>query len=153
MSNMNIDEVLHAFADAESCWLSTTRSNGSPHVVPVWFVWHEGAAWVYSAATTVHTRNVRQRPQAVIHLADTHEALILDVAAEVIAGNTAWAVEALGPLFMAKYALDVVAEHARHETAFVRFAPQVVRAWGKAGFHRWRLTEGKWQSDGAFAPF
>lgn len=43
----------------QSCgWLTTLRSDGSPHTTPVWFVVHHHAIWVASAATNVKVRNL-----------------------------------------------------------------------------------------------
>ena len=45
-------------SDQECAWLTTLRSDGSPHTTPVWFVVHRHAIWVASAATNVEVRNL-----------------------------------------------------------------------------------------------
>ncbi|WP_411701047.1 pyridoxamine 5'-phosphate oxidase family protein [Conyzicola sp.] len=45
-------------SDQECAWLTTLRSDGSPHTTPVWFVVHRHAIWIGSAATNVKVRNL-----------------------------------------------------------------------------------------------
>jgi hypothetical protein len=47
----HVDAQLHAL---RSLWVSTTRPDGRPHAVPVWFAW-------YSHAPYVATHEVSQR--------------------------------------------------------------------------------------------
>jgi PPOX class probable F420-dependent enzyme len=50
--------------------LATASSDGQPHVVPVWFLWEDGAAWISSYRST----------RKVIDLERNHKcALVVDV--------------------------------------------------------------------------
>lgn len=43
---MNLLEARRAFSDLPVVYVATARSDGSPHVVPLWFVWREEAIYV-----------------------------------------------------------------------------------------------------------
>lgn len=51
-------------------WLTTLRPDGSPHVTPVWFVWHEGAFWCCVTGTSVKRRNLDADPRVALALED-----------------------------------------------------------------------------------
>jgi nitroimidazol reductase NimA-like FMN-containing flavoprotein (pyridoxamine 5'-phosphate oxidase superfamily) len=50
-------------------WLATTRPDGSPHVMPVGAVLHEGAYYIVSGPGTRKSKNLAQNPKCVITLA------------------------------------------------------------------------------------
>ena len=49
-------------------WFVTTRRDGRPHAVPVWFLWHDGQVLILSEPDTVKAKNIRHSPQALLHL-------------------------------------------------------------------------------------
>jgi PPOX class probable F420-dependent enzyme len=49
-------------------WLGTLRQDGSPHLTPVWFVFHESTLWVCSAEKNRKVRNVRLDPRVSVAL-------------------------------------------------------------------------------------
>jgi len=153
MATTSLESVLQTFAEAESIWLITVRADGRPHGVPIWFVWYEGAAWVYSSAQTVHVRSMRRNPAVQLNTPETHETILIEGNAEVIDGVAHADARALAPLFLAKHGLDVFVEAERGPTVFVRIAPVVVKSWGKAGTARWILRDGAWVRDEKFKPF
>ena len=55
-------ERLH---DARNVWLATVRSDGRPHVAPVWFVYVEDRIWIGTGLTSVRVRNIRSNPARV----------------------------------------------------------------------------------------
>jgi hypothetical protein len=81
-------------------WLSTTRSDGRPHVVPRWGVWLDECFWYDGSPMTLHARNLEERPDCVLHLEDGEKATILEgksVRADPITGE-------LGERLAAEYA-------------------------------------------------
>jgi len=44
---------------AETLWFSSVRGNGSPHTVPVWFVYSSGEFWVASPAASRKFETIR----------------------------------------------------------------------------------------------
>lgn len=58
-------------------WIGTTGRDGYPHAVPIWFLWRDGRALVFSEPNTAKVRNLRADPRVVLHLeaGDDHEQL------------------------------------------------------------------------------
>lgn len=59
-------------------WLSTTRHDGRPHVVPRWGVWIDGRFWYDGSPETVHVHNLEVHPECVVHLESGSEAIIVE---------------------------------------------------------------------------
>jgi nitroimidazol reductase NimA-like FMN-containing flavoprotein (pyridoxamine 5'-phosphate oxidase superfamily) len=58
--SMSTDE-LDTFLDEERVLrLATLDEDGWPAVVPVWFVWHEGAFWVWNLTRAKRTARLRE---------------------------------------------------------------------------------------------
>ncbi len=51
-------------------WLATNRPDGRPHLVPVWFVWHDGRFYIGMQANSVKARNLARNPKASLALED-----------------------------------------------------------------------------------
>jgi hypothetical protein len=49
-------------------WLATTRSDGRPHVTPIWFRYVEGRFWLCATADAVKVRNLRARAACSVAL-------------------------------------------------------------------------------------
>lgn len=49
-------------------WFSTLRPDGSPHLTPVWFVFHDSTLWICSARKNQKVRNVRRDPRVSVAL-------------------------------------------------------------------------------------
>jgi PPOX class probable F420-dependent enzyme len=77
-----VDLLLRA---ARSIWLATSRPDGRPHAVPVWFVWDGGSAYFISRRDLQKSRNLRRQSWAVLHLGDGDDVVILEGAAQVVA--------------------------------------------------------------------
>lgn len=51
-------------------WITTLRADGSPHVTPVWFVYHPGLWWVGSDARNIKVGNLEHDPRVSLALED-----------------------------------------------------------------------------------
>jgi PPOX class probable F420-dependent enzyme len=47
-------------------WLGSTRPDGHPHIVPVWFLWDGASILVFSLPNTQKVRNLERNPAAVL---------------------------------------------------------------------------------------
>lgn len=54
-------------------WLGTTRLDGRPHLVPVWFYWDGQSLLILSQPTTQKVRNLTANPRVTIALDDTKQ--------------------------------------------------------------------------------
>jgi len=71
--------------------LATSRSDGTPQTSNISFAWMDGMAYVSVTSSRAKTRNLRRRPQAVLHvLGDTFwQYAAVTVAAELSPVSTA----------------------------------------------------------------
>jgi PPOX class probable F420-dependent enzyme len=79
-------------ANARVIWLSTTRSDGRPHVVPSWFDWDGEHITVFTRPQAQKVRNVRHEPRVMVAVgrADVRfEVELLEAEAEVVDCPTA----------------------------------------------------------------
>lgn len=71
-------------------WVSTTSADGRPHAMPVWGLWMDGAFWFSTAAGSRKARNLAVNANCVITTEHADEAVIVEGAAEAIAGKAAF---------------------------------------------------------------
>lgn len=64
--------------ESQHYWMSTTRPDGRPHVVPRWGVWLESRFWYDGSPATVHSKNVRANQACTLHLESGAEVVILE---------------------------------------------------------------------------
>src|SRR3954466_15093599 len=64
--------VLPMLADERVVWLSTVRPDGTPHLVPTWFLWDGEALLVWSKPNAVKVRNLRANPRLMVAVGDPH---------------------------------------------------------------------------------
>src|SRR5213595_2806514 len=55
-----------------TCWLSTVRPDGRPHVMPLGADWLDGVFYFSTGANTLKAKNLAHNPQCVITVA-THD--------------------------------------------------------------------------------
>ena len=76
-----IDIWLQGF---RSIWLSTTRPDGRPHAVPVWYWWNGKSIYFTSGETSQKARNLAKQPGIVVHAGDGDDVIILEGAVEKV---------------------------------------------------------------------
>ena len=76
-----IDNWLRA---ARSIWVSTTRPDGRPHSVPVWFIWDDHKVYFISAHNLQKSKNLAQQSWTVVHLGDGDDVIILQGPATIV---------------------------------------------------------------------
>ncbi len=84
-------------------WLATVRPDGRPHLIPIWFAWHDGKVWI-STLESQKVRNIRREPRVTVSLEDGVSPVILEGTAAI--ENDPATRDALAPLFAAKYDWD-----------------------------------------------
>jgi hypothetical protein len=75
-------------AGANRYWLSTVSPDGSPHTMPVWAVWLDGALWFSTGVRSRKARNLRERPACTVH-PDGEDVVVLNGIADFDADATA----------------------------------------------------------------
>lgn len=69
--------ALDRLESEQIAWIGTTGRDGYPHAVPIWYLWTEGRALVFSEPRTAKVRNLRADPRVALHLeaGEDHEQL------------------------------------------------------------------------------
>jgi len=47
-------------------WLATVGRDGTPHLMPVWALWHDGQLWFSSSNGSRKARNLSQEPRCTV---------------------------------------------------------------------------------------
>lgn len=118
-----IDERLRA---EPTVWLSSTRPDGRPHVVPVWFYWDGSAVDFYSKPQAQKVRNLRERPDVMLALGEADEEFdveLIEGLASVLADETARVIQ---PAMFEKYGALMARAGLDTET-YIRTYSQPVR--------------------------
>jgi hypothetical protein len=76
-----IDHWLLAF---RTIWISTTRPDGRPHAVPVWYVWDGRSLYFISDRKLQKSKNLAQQPWTVVHAGDGDDVIILEGQSEIV---------------------------------------------------------------------
>ncbi len=76
-----VDIWLQSF---RSIWVSTTRPDGRPHCVPVWFWWNGVSLYFTSGPKAQKVKNLACTPEIVVHGGDGDDALILEGVATLV---------------------------------------------------------------------
>ncbi|HZA00209.1 MAG TPA: pyridoxamine 5'-phosphate oxidase family protein [Acidimicrobiales bacterium] len=63
---MNLLDARRVFADLQVVEVATTRPDGSPHVVPLWFTWRDEAIYVSCRRESVTWRAVERDPRVAL---------------------------------------------------------------------------------------
>ena len=111
-------------AGSREYWVATVRSSGTPHLMPVWAVWHDGALWFSSAEGSRKTRNLRSNPACCVSTDNGEEPVVIEGMVEEVADSVA--IERIAGLEHEKYSTGYAAEN-----PLFRLAP--TRVFGTAG--------------------
>ena len=78
---MVIDHQLRAL---RSIWVSTTRPDGRPHAVPVWFTWDGQTLYFGTHESAQKARNLEHQRWVVVHAGNGDDVIILEGVAELV---------------------------------------------------------------------
>ena len=86
-------------------WLSTVRPDGTPHLVPTWFLWDGEALVVFSKPGAAKVRNLRANPRLMVAVGDPED----DFSVGLIEARATCHDEAavIPDAFFAKYATEL----------------------------------------------
>ena len=93
-----IDLFLQSF---RSIWVSTTRPDGRPHAMPIWYWWDSGNIYFTSAKASQKARNLAHQPWAIIHAGDGDDVIILEGEAEIVTKRSE--MDRVNAAYMEKY--------------------------------------------------
>ena len=93
-----IDLWLQGF---RSIWISTTRPDGRPHVIPVWYWWDGRDIYFATFSNTQKAHNIAHQPNVIAHAGDSDDTIILEGIAEIVTDPSER--ERINALYMEKY--------------------------------------------------
>ena len=79
--------VIKRMSDARNYWVATTRSDGSPHLSPVWGLWHDAVFYFFTDEDSLKARNIRRDAHAVVHLESGDDVVIMEGTLEAAAAS------------------------------------------------------------------
>ena len=68
-----VARVRPMLAEERVVWLSTVRPDGTPHLVPTWFLWDGEALVVFSKPGAAKVRNLRANPRLMVAVGDPED--------------------------------------------------------------------------------
>jgi F420H(2)-dependent biliverdin reductase len=89
---------------AQNIWLASVRPDSSPHLIPIWFVWHDNKVWISTGNESRKHKNIQQNPRVSVSLEDGTHPLVLEGTARE--ENSAATRDELAPHFHKKYEWD-----------------------------------------------
>lgn len=90
----------------KNIWLATVKPNGTPHLVPVWFVWLDDRAYIRTARRSVKARNIERNPSVTFALEDGNDPVVISGQARFISELP----ESVRTAFREKYDWDIAGD-------------------------------------------
>jgi PPOX class probable F420-dependent enzyme len=72
------DMTEHRLRAGRSLVIATTRPDGRPHAMPVWFCWLNARIYFITARQTQKARNLAHEPWVVAHAGDGDDVLVVE---------------------------------------------------------------------------
>jgi len=120
---MTLDpQVERRLQTEQNLWLATVRPNGTPHLVPIWFVWVAEKIYLCTGADSVKVHNLTQNPQVAIALEDGTKPIVIEGRAQPIGQADADIVAE----FQRKYDWDITTDDTY--TQVIEIKPKRIRA-------------------------
>lgn len=104
-------------------WLATLRPQGTPHLAPVWYIWHDECLYVFTGG--VKLRNLQANPAVSVALQDGVRPVILE--GEALAVTDSFVFEQVATRYRARFAWDISAN--TDSTRLVEILPRKVLHW------------------------
>jgi nitroimidazol reductase NimA-like FMN-containing flavoprotein (pyridoxamine 5'-phosphate oxidase superfamily) len=67
-----------------SIWISTTRPDGRPHTMPVWFWWDGLHLYFVTAKSSQKAKNLAHQSCVIVHVGDGDDVIILEGYAAIV---------------------------------------------------------------------
>ncbi|MFI1182992.1 pyridoxamine 5'-phosphate oxidase family protein [Streptomyces sp. NPDC020799] len=135
-------DVLARLESELDIWVASAAGDGTPCLVPLWFVWHEEALWLSTLLTNPTGRNLRDSGRARLALGHTRDVVLLDGAVETF--TAAGVPAAAAAAFERRTGWDPRASGKPY--AYFRVRPEAVQAWHETHELKGRhlMRDGEW---------
>lgn len=105
-------------------WIATVRSDGRPHLVPVWFVWRDPNVYACIAPGSVKGRNLAKNSNVCVALEDGVHPVICEGEAKPV--EKPWPDEIIA-LFEQKYEWNIATD--QQYTQLIEIVPRKWLKW------------------------
>ncbi len=123
------DQQLERLEKERNIWLATVRpGNGRPHMVPVWFAWHNEQVFICIQPGSVKAKNMAANPQVALSLEDGSNVVICEGETAVI--STPYP-EPVIAIFKKKYDWDITTDE--DYGLLLAIEPKKWMTWGETG--------------------
>lgn len=99
-------------------WLATVRPNGAPHLVPIWFVWHENKAFLCTSENSRKAKNIANEPRVMFALEGGDDPVLIEGIARILEDTPDEIVES----FRHKFNWDITSDSTYN--AVIEITPQ-----------------------------
>ena len=140
-TSMPWSSVLERLGASRNYWISSVRADGRPHAMPVWGILLDDAVHFSTDAESLKGRNLRARPDCVVHLESGDEVVIVEGRAGLVTDRDT--LQRFVDAYRVKYDITVDIDN----PAFTVFAvrPRAVLGWLEADYPatatRWRMPQ------------
>jgi hypothetical protein len=115
-------KVKQRLTTEHNIWLASVRANNTPHLVPIWFVWVDGKAYVCTAVGSVKARNLLDNPNVALALENGTAPVVLEGCARPIEAAPPAVIEA----FQRKYDWNILADDTYNQV--IEIEPMKIRS-------------------------
>lgn len=121
-----IRETLDLLAHEVDAWIATASPvPGTPYLVPLSFLWNDGALIISTPASSPTARNLAASGQVRIGLGTTRDVILIEAAATVLAPEEI--TPDLADAFALKTGFDP--RHSASSYQYFRLSPRRIQAW------------------------
>lgn len=117
-------EVKGKLETGKNIWLASVRSDGRPHLVPVWFVWLGDKVFLSIDPTSVKARNISGNANVALALEDGSSPVICEGEAHLLSPPLP---EEVTQRFFSKYGWEILKEKQYNQLVEVR--PKKLLFW------------------------
>jgi hypothetical protein len=136
------EEVENRLIAARNYWVCTTRSDGRPHVMPVWGIWQDECFYFGTDLKSIKGRNLLRNPYLMVHLESGDDAVILECRAERV--NEPQLLKRVLMAYSEKYGVFSDESELTSQTVFFAAKPLKALAWRESSFP---ITATRWRFD------
>jgi general stress protein 26 len=123
---LNKTELEKILKESEICYIATTKPNGDPHVVPIWFIWYQSKIYFETDKTTVKFHNLQKRNRTMLCFGgkDTY----------LIEGSVKWCSEQeldfpIRQMYWEKYPKHMEDSYINEKTLLFEVIPDKEQSW------------------------
>jgi general stress protein 26 len=115
-------KVKHRLTTEHNIWLASVRADSTPHLVPIWFVWVGGKAYVCTSADSVKARNLLENSNVALALENGNAPVVLEGCARPIESAPPAVIEA----FQRKYDWNILTDNTYNQV--IEIEPMKIRS-------------------------